>query len=218
MTAKRKKLPSWASKRRGTKAEMIGFGYPEAELVEDENGQFAWAPKQRLVGRLTFKRSAPGEMAALVKRAKAGNSPSALRALKCFCEAQERGDNVPPEILSWLREAFRLVLAGSASSLNQLLQLPSLAAHRPVENGLATRNRKIARRVNALVRDGKSKKEAILTAKEEFNVSSSTADKAWTAYNASLYFAKEARQLTLSEGKQVKDLLFPEERKALYKK
>ena len=65
----------------------------------------------------------PSEAAALARQARAGDQDAALKILLRFCEAIEREDQVPPEILGWIREAVRKYLVQKTLSLNDLLRL-----------------------------------------------------------------------------------------------
>ncbi len=166
-------------------------------------------PKQR-------KRSfVPREAAALVRRAKAGDTDAALTVLERYCEAEERGDNVPPEILGWIRKAFRTVLRGNASNLNKLLRLPAPAANRPVNVALPARDRKIQRRVNTLRRTGSTRKAAIFTAVDEFHLSASAIDKIMKDYLSLLSAAKKRHDECRSDTNHAKEMLFPKEAKVI---
>lgn len=151
------------------------------------------------------------EAAALVRNAKAGHHESAELALIRFCEAVELGARVPPEILVWLRRSFRRWLSDKRRSLNDILGLPPAPKGAPHDPSLPTRNRLVARRVNALLRDGNSFKAAMLQTAQEFNLSKRSVEAAMTHYRAELQSVRDDRDAK----KRAIEQLFPEERAVL---
>lgn len=217
-----KKQPS--PRRTLTKEELIRVGVPESNLFQNENGR--WLLRREWRGQIRFRKPSSGktkgprrserdrtrsEAAALVRNAKAGDLDSAVLVLIRFCEAVECGDRVPLEILVWFRRTFRRWLARRSLSLNDLLQLPSGQEGAPQDPSLPARNRRIARRVNALLGRGIKMKVAVLQAAGEFNLSQRTVENVMADFAKALRDARDDQDAK----KRAIDNLFPEERKAL---
>ena len=139
----------------------------------------------------------------LVSRAWSGDTEAARAVLGLFCEAVERGDQVPTPILQYFAGKFRKLLADKRPSADEILGLKR--QHRPKSQRKINRDAEIVGFVLA-ARRGATRKKSVLKAAEHFHVSKTTVENA---------LRDHADDPTFSDTRRAITSLFPAERAAL---